>query len=168
MYSKIINPKTGRKVNVSGKLGRSIIRNYLTILNAGGKTPKSQWGPAKSHRSDMARRDLAGLGSADDYLPAKHKHYTTQLNELGMINLEDFSPWRKGDYEETLATLVEELGAPPGDIKEIIHHAWTMWFNTAPHASERIGRIPDILGELHLAGVISTKQLEAWPMPIVK
>ena len=35
MYSKIINPKTGRKVNVNGKLGKSIIRNYLVFLNGG-------------------------------------------------------------------------------------------------------------------------------------
>ena len=42
MYSKIINPKTGRKVNVNGKLGKSIIRNYLVFLNGGefGKKTK--------------------------------------------------------------------------------------------------------------------------------
>ena len=34
MYDKIVNPATGRKVSVYGKLGQSIIRNYIT--QAGG------------------------------------------------------------------------------------------------------------------------------------
>ena len=29
MYRTIVNPITGRKVSVTGKLGQSIIRNYL-------------------------------------------------------------------------------------------------------------------------------------------
>ena len=42
MYSKIINPKTGRKVNVNGRLGKSIIRNYIVFVNGGelGKKTK--------------------------------------------------------------------------------------------------------------------------------
>ena len=35
MYSKIINPKTGRKVKVTGVLGRKILQNYLNYLNGG-------------------------------------------------------------------------------------------------------------------------------------
>ena len=31
MWSTIINPKTGRKVNVNGKLGQNIIQQYLKI-----------------------------------------------------------------------------------------------------------------------------------------
>tara|TARA_B110000208_G_C11743521_1_gene420821 strand:- start:835 stop:1134 length:300 start_codon:yes stop_codon:yes gene_type:complete len=44
MYSKIINPKTGRKVNVNGRLGKSIIRNYIVFVNGGelgGKTKEA-------------------------------------------------------------------------------------------------------------------------------
>ena len=33
MYKYIINPMTGRKVNINGKLGRTIINNYLKIVN---------------------------------------------------------------------------------------------------------------------------------------
>ena len=29
MYTTIINPETGRKVNITGKIGRKIINNYL-------------------------------------------------------------------------------------------------------------------------------------------
>ena len=35
MYSKIINPKTGRPVNVTGKLGRLILENYINVLQGG-------------------------------------------------------------------------------------------------------------------------------------
>jgi len=32
MYSKIVNPKTGRKVSTKSKLGQSILRNYINLL----------------------------------------------------------------------------------------------------------------------------------------
>lgn len=35
MYSKIINPKTGRKVSINGRLGKFILRNYLNVLYGG-------------------------------------------------------------------------------------------------------------------------------------
>ena len=35
MYNKIINPKTGRTVNINGKLGRQIIVGYIEYMNAG-------------------------------------------------------------------------------------------------------------------------------------
>lgn len=35
MYSKIVNPLTGRKVSVTGKLGKTILNTYLNILSGG-------------------------------------------------------------------------------------------------------------------------------------
>ena len=35
MYSKIVNPQTGRKVLINGRLGRQILKNYVTILIGG-------------------------------------------------------------------------------------------------------------------------------------
>ena len=35
MYSKIINPLTGRKVSITGKLGKTVLRNYLQVLIGG-------------------------------------------------------------------------------------------------------------------------------------
>ena len=32
MYNKIVNPISGRKVNVNSKLGREIIKNYFSQL----------------------------------------------------------------------------------------------------------------------------------------
>mgnify|MGYP006106245581 CR=1 FL=1 len=37
MYSKIVNPKTGRKVSVKSRLGKTIIRKYLFILSGGAE-----------------------------------------------------------------------------------------------------------------------------------
>ena len=36
MYNKIVNPNTGRKVNINSRLGKKIIKNYLILL--GGST----------------------------------------------------------------------------------------------------------------------------------
>ena len=36
VYNKIVNPKTGRKVNINGELGKSIVKNYLSFLQGGG------------------------------------------------------------------------------------------------------------------------------------
>lgn len=35
MYSKIVNPTTGRKVLVNSRLGKKILRQYLEILTGG-------------------------------------------------------------------------------------------------------------------------------------
>ena len=32
MYNKITNPKTGRKVDIKGNLGRKILYNYIQYL----------------------------------------------------------------------------------------------------------------------------------------
>ena len=36
MYSKITNPETGRKVDLFGKIGQKILRNYVNLMNGGG------------------------------------------------------------------------------------------------------------------------------------
>ena len=36
MYSKIINPETGRSVLVNGLLGKNILKKYLSVLGSGG------------------------------------------------------------------------------------------------------------------------------------
>jgi len=36
-YSKIVNPKTGRKVSINGRIGREILKQYLTVLIGGAK-----------------------------------------------------------------------------------------------------------------------------------
>tara|TARA_B100000795_G_C22692118_1_gene396041 strand:- start:305 stop:682 length:378 start_codon:yes stop_codon:yes gene_type:complete len=38
MWKKIINPKTGRKVSIYGKIGKKVLRNYLLQANGGAST----------------------------------------------------------------------------------------------------------------------------------
>tara|TARA_B110000967_G_C18550664_1_gene395199 strand:+ start:410 stop:571 length:162 start_codon:yes stop_codon:yes gene_type:complete len=40
MYSKITNPETGRKISINGKLGKTILRNYINVLQGGDLTTK--------------------------------------------------------------------------------------------------------------------------------
>ena len=35
MYSKIVNPATGRKVSITGRLGKTILKKYFNVLNGG-------------------------------------------------------------------------------------------------------------------------------------
>ncbi len=41
MYSKIVNPKTGRRVSIKSRLGKKILRNYIQSLlyMSGGNPP---------------------------------------------------------------------------------------------------------------------------------
>ena len=34
MWNKIVNPKTGRKVDINGKIGKSVLKNYINQLGA--------------------------------------------------------------------------------------------------------------------------------------
>ena len=42
MYSKIVNPKTGRKVNVNSVFGRKILRKYLSVLEGGSSLARRE------------------------------------------------------------------------------------------------------------------------------
>ena len=40
IYDQIVNPLTGRRVNINGKIGQNVLRNYMQVLNneqLGGK-----------------------------------------------------------------------------------------------------------------------------------
>ena len=38
MYKQIVNPATGRKVNVDGKIGKQVLQQYKEQLGGFGKT----------------------------------------------------------------------------------------------------------------------------------
>ena len=40
MYNKITNPETGRKVNVTSKLGQKILKDYLYHLGGAKELPE--------------------------------------------------------------------------------------------------------------------------------
>jgi len=56
MYSKIVNPLTGRKVSITGKIGKEIMNNYLDISQKGGNcrtTDKCRGTKKKCRDSDI-------------------------------------------------------------------------------------------------------------------
>ena len=57
MYSKIINPDTGLKVNIGSRLGKTILRNYLSVLS-GGADPT----PERIPPLEIADTTGAGIG----------------------------------------------------------------------------------------------------------
>jgi len=62
MYSKIINPETGRTVNINGRLGKQILRNYVDTLNGGSssRTPSLDFG--NPGELDDSEKELLSLG----------------------------------------------------------------------------------------------------------
>lgn len=53
MYNFIVNPETGRRVNVNGKIGKKVLNNYLNQLGgairAGSRIPSEQFLQAGGH-----------------------------------------------------------------------------------------------------------------------
>ena len=64
MYSKITNPRTGRKVSVKSRLGKKILRQYLEILT-GGAGPDAMALFILSAQRRRALRAAGGGGGAD-------------------------------------------------------------------------------------------------------
>jgi hypothetical protein len=42
MWNKILNPKTGRMVNINGKVGKQILKKYLKMLTGGSLAEYSE------------------------------------------------------------------------------------------------------------------------------
>ena len=49
MYSKITNPETGRKVNLFGKIGQQILKNYINVMNDGASRSEDEECTSKPH-----------------------------------------------------------------------------------------------------------------------
>ena len=71
MYDKIMNPKTGRKVNINGKLGRQILRNYLDVLQGG----------ARNQLPNFAIKSLSSLPTAQSGGAAANEEKIRELDK---------------------------------------------------------------------------------------
>ena len=59
MYNKIVNPETGRKVNINNKLGRKILSNYYYFYSKYGGFPKDDEEEEEIHTdSEIALDDI--------------------------------------------------------------------------------------------------------------
>jgi len=55
MWNKIVNPKTGRKVNVNSKIGKSVLRNYMKQLGGAQQGQRTFSGIQNARLSKMLR-----------------------------------------------------------------------------------------------------------------
>ena len=94
MYNTIINPKTGRKVLVNGKLGKSIIRNYIKFLHGGGNF------------SQMAKFSMYGLNYCGWCKTAKPDF----VKLINTIKHNDLSKKVNVEYIDGLSLSSEERG----------------------------------------------------------
>ena len=103
MYNKIINPITGEKVNIFGKLGRKILEKYIHKLSGGAqsiqvynrfnplswKYPKEE--DLDDDEFDQLQRQRAWLprGTEESYL---NDAYNTDNNDIVTVNSSQISP----------------------------------------------------------------------------
>ena len=58
LYSKIVNPKTGRLVYVNGRIGKQIIKNYLKMLGGASADTVERTATETTHRAETFNQDL--------------------------------------------------------------------------------------------------------------
>ena len=72
MYSKITNPITGRKISINGKLGKTILRNYLLVLKGGAEAAAAITAAREVRRPrDVAARKIFDFLEPVDKLSVK-------------------------------------------------------------------------------------------------
>ena len=102
MYSKIVNPVNGKKVNLQSKMGEQIIRNYIRYVNQSGgshlahgsasRRAPEQGSRTHRHGSPAAAAlqrgrpqfswEVGSYPTHDAPLPAFHRQQRTELVEL--------------------------------------------------------------------------------------
>ena len=90
MYSKITNPKTGRRVSIKSRLGKKIIRNYLNFL-VGGATPN----PDGSNFYEI--------------LGVKSGHTCKQIKKIGRKAMRTYHPDKPGNDDAGAADIYAKI-----------------------------------------------------------
>jgi hypothetical protein len=63
MWHKIVNPETGRKVSVTGTIGKRILRNYINQLNGGAQFISEE--EKEENRGMRARKEARGSARSE-------------------------------------------------------------------------------------------------------
>ena len=81
MYDKIVNPKTGRKVTINGKIGREILKNYILFSN-GGAAPVQIYKRKCRSKKNPDKLNEYGLKEYLEYknICPKHRELTWDAN----------------------------------------------------------------------------------------
>ena len=142
MYSKIVNPKTGRKVSIGGKIGRQILRNYLIVLSEGGAQARA-WAAS----SPLRRKIALALAVNPKLGRYKRTIYDLLVANGGRLPKPGTAYGTQWQYD-TLREKLVARGIDTKDAEEIIRLLWTSMLPTLAY-----GLYPALLKQLRLANV---------------
>ena len=80
IYDQIVNPKTGRKVNISGKIGKKLLTNYVHVLN------KDQYGGDSVSKFKSLSKSTKSNPFAKSKIPSWKKKFKRALFKVKIIN----------------------------------------------------------------------------------
>ena len=109
MYSKITNPKTGRKVSVKSRLGKMILKNYLLVLKGGADPAASTAAASGDEKCTVCGHDSHSETVCE---VCGHKSNIDKDAEL----TED---WKKGKGPSTDVNLLSNLSSMDYTLKRI-------------------------------------------------
>ena len=75
MFDKIVNPNTGRKVNIYSNTGKAVLQNYINVLknqNGGSKCPSEGLEPIECLGTTKSERHKEYLQQSKIYHPDKN------------------------------------------------------------------------------------------------
>lgn len=75
MYKKIINPETGRAVNVKGRVGKNVLRKYISNNNINGGGIFDFFSAAPSNPMDEATNIMSRINEAMQLVQAKQREW---------------------------------------------------------------------------------------------
>ena len=101
MYSKIVNPITGRKVDVTGTLGKQIVRKYLNVLMGGAAVATL---PASS--LSTYQRSYLGKDGRDGQEEERHRALSDLIRQA-----ENFADGGSTDLDDGVALATKQLAA---------------------------------------------------------
>ena len=116
MYNTIVNPSTGRKVNIKNKLGRSILKGYIYTLNGGNMI----W----DNKTNMFKPNSLSLNMTGGYV------------RYDPINCTWYTPTNPSsmsyNYSVIEARLLNFMGVQPGSSLRFDGHVYNLdkwWSN---------------------------------------
>lgn len=86
MYSKILNPESGRWVNIQGRIGKKVLKNYITVLIGGNKQ--------KAHDEIYEEMRMLGLEPETIDLLAAEKKHELNTKDVSSDNLKTIHSYK--------------------------------------------------------------------------
>ena len=130
MYNKIVNPITGRKVSIYGKIGRQILKNYFNQIG-GVYAPDTYFtGLTKAEKQKRLKRMKEGTKRDSDD-PKAYRDFETDFRDGKRIKTKPSrytKQWKKYFPDaESLEEKAELTGVPYKIIKKVYDKGLAAW-----------------------------------------